>query len=266
MAKPSIFSSNYRKEVKRKRNRRIALIIIIILIVTGGGLFIIKKSDIKSMMQSFKSHKSEEKESKESPKDNTKDEKSEEKDKVEDKKEENKKIEATLPSNEQITLEIDKDNKIVSIESNNSNLESILNESSNKAVLYDKNEQTMALVDNLGNVSDITYKQYKSTRGSITTRENMLSGNSDFDWTRDPKFAGDNLIIYSSALPWFKDELYLWKYDITTGEHNTLSVQGSSLFGGSSVSIDEYVEGKGLKVIVNNVTYYVDDTGIVSGE
>ncbi|CDM69319.1 putative membrane protein [Clostridium bornimense] len=266
MAKPSIFSSNYRQEVKRKRNRRIALIIIIILIVTGGGLFIIKKSDIKSMIQSFKSHKSEVKESNESPKEASKDEKSEEKEEVADEKEENKKVDVTLPSNEQITLEIDKDNKILSIESNNSNLESILNNSSDKAVLYDTNEQTMALVDNTGNVTDITYKQYKSTKGSITTREGMLSSDSDFNWTRDPKFAGDNIIIYTSSVPWFKDELYLWKYDIATGEHNTLSVQGSSLFGGKNVSIDEYVEGKGLKVTVNNVTYYVDDTGKVSGE
>ena len=124
----------------------------------------------------------------------------------------------------------------------------------------------MALVDNTGNVTDITYKQYKSTKGNITTREGMLSSNSDFDWTRDPKFVGDNLIIYTSAVPWFRDELYLWKYDITTGEHDTVSVQGSSLFGGKSVSIDEYVEEKGLKVIVNNVTYYIDDTGNVSGE
>lgn len=263
MAKPSIFSSNYRKEVKRKRNRRIALIIIIILIVTGGGLFIIKKSDIKSMIQSFKSSKNEVKESNESPKDASEDEKSEEK---EEEVEENKKVEATLPSNEQITLEVDKDNKILSIESNNSNLQSILNDSSDKAILYDISEQTMALVDNTGNVTDITYKQYKSTKGRITTREAMLSGDSDFNWTRDPKFVGDNLIIYTSSLPWFTDELYLWKYDITTGEYDTLSVQGSSLFGGKNVSIDEYVEGRGLKVVVNNVTYYIDDTGKVSGE
>ena len=124
----------------------------------------------------------------------------------------------------------------------------------------------MALVDNTGNVTDITYKQYKSTKGSITTREGMLSSDSDFNWTRDPRFVGDNIIVYTSAVPWFRNELYLWKYDITTGEHNTLSVQGASLFGGASVSLDEYVEGRGLRVIVNNVTYYIDDTGKVSGE
>lgn len=113
-----------------------------------------------------------------------------------------------------------------------------------------------------GEVKDITYTQYVSTKGEINKREDVIAYRSDFVWMGTPKFIDDNTVIYKSFLPWFTTVNYIWIYDNTNNTYKTVWIN-NKLLGGGTIEILDKV-GDGIKVNVDGTDYKVTPNAIAT--
>jgi hypothetical protein len=90
-------------------------------------------------------------------------------------------------------------------------------------VIYESDTQTMILVTSDGVNKDITKQNYISSDGSVFSRENEIKKNPSYIWCTTPKFIDEDTIIYISQLPWFgKTEKYIWKFEISDLNHSNI--------------------------------------------
>lgn len=91
------------------------------------------------------------------------------------------------------------------------------------AVIYESDTQTMMLVTSDGVNKDITKQNYIASDGSVFFRENEIKKNPSYIWCTTPKFINEENIIYISQLPWFgKTEKYIWKIEISDLNHSNI--------------------------------------------
>ncbi|MCY6484439.1 hypothetical protein OW763_08820 [Clostridium aestuarii] len=271
MSKPSIFSKGYDEKMrKRKKRRRILIVAVIIIGVTYVLLF--NKNIGKNIAQGFKSEiekisekiiklknneapnsENEEKninEEKESKLDNVKKEevKGEIKEKV---KQETMSIK--LSNGEEINLIFIMNNGKKNYEDvNPKNIQYSISPSKNKVVLIEKNTQNMILIDEKGSKTDITKKQYISSKGTVFPKGDRLKINPNYIWNSYPKFLDDDNIIYFSQLPWFnkKEERFIWKYTISANKHEQYLESSSKEIFGKQIEYGNITKD-GLEVIVD---------------
>lgn len=260
MAKPSIFSNSYRKQMRRRKITSIILLAVAIFgiafltvdIIGKGSLF----SNLKNSLALITSSKEEEKIKEETPSENeTPSEKEAPQEKKEDANKDIKK-EINLNSNEKVSVVLSPDdNKIKDIEIDTNLYLKDINPSKVGAIVFNKNSQTLYYIDKDLNVRDITYKQYITTKGVKKTKENVLPSTPNFVWVGQPKFVSDNLIAYVSQVPWFETKLYLWGYNLADNTYKTL------LFNGKPISGDviefQSINEKGLAVSTGGNNYII---------
>lgn len=198
MSKPSIFSKNYEKRMKRRRLNIILILLIILCIGFFGGKYILNKKNI-NLLPDFTSKKQSE------PKKNEKTNKKT----SEEKKEETSSANVleytyTLKNNKPLKVEytVQGDKKEIKA-FKNENLESIeyaISPNKQNAVFVDKTDQSLILVDVNGNFTNITKPNISYNNGKKLTRK-ILETKQDYIWNAKPQFTSEGNIVYISDMP-----------------------------------------------------------------
>jgi hypothetical protein len=125
----------------------------------------------------------------------------------------------------------------------------------NQMVFLDKNTQTVYLIDKDGKSTDITYKKYVSKTRKVYEKSKILKTYADYIWVDSPKFLGENKILYISNIPWFgaNRSQYLWIYDIKS-ESYKYNLKGKKITLNG-------LKTKGYEVSVDGKLYYIDNNG-----
>lgn len=266
MPKPSMFSKDYDERMrKRKKIKRIFTMIVVSLVIIGTVLFMgnigksikmgIDKSnnkvDDKNVLENSDSKdKTISKEKEENKQQSTKTQKQNDN---KDQADTNKKTQVIkLSSGEEIKL-------IYSMVNNQRQYHEVLSKTiqysisptKKKVVLLEKNTQNITFVDEIGNVKDITKKEYVSTKGKVFSKDSILKDNPGYIWSSLPKFIGDDDIVYISQLPWFNkgEDKFIWRYTISTNVHKQMITEGGEI-SGREISYGKLLKD-GLEVIID---------------
>lgn len=257
MGKPSIFSRDYQKQMK-KRKKRITFTIFIVIIV---GVFV--TISMKGMMKNLSKDEGKLKSIITADKNNIKSTESKKMEATEQGKA--KKIEAY-----DIQLSNGKTASVVYETKNNdktfkqgvttdSNVLYNISPSGKKAILFDDKVQSMILVDINGNKEDVTNPQYTSTSGSIIEKNAQLSTQPNYIWCSSPRFIDDNNIAYISQLPWIgKTTKYVWIENLE--QKSNVWVEEIK---GEELKIEGLTD-KGLTVIEDGKTVFLKSNGSIS--
>lgn len=278
MGKPSIFSKDYEKGMrKRKQKIKLAVFISIVVIIFGvvsaKGIF--KNIGKDTSAQLAKIGKIKTAVFKGSSKDISKTKSTSDPSKNTSQNTDAKKTAADLQKNakdsEAYTVQLS-DGKNISavydIQNNNkvfkyispteSNIVYSISPSGNKMVIFDDKAQSIILLDTNGNKQDITDPQYIASDGTVITKNATLSQQSNYIWCSYPRFIDDNNIAYISNLPWIgKTTKYIWVENINNKTYSFVQgVQGDSLTLGK-------LTDKGLTVVEDGNTVFLTADGNV---
>ncbi|MGL5479221.1 MAG: hypothetical protein ACRDCB_09315 [Clostridium sp.] len=261
MSKPSIFSRDYEKRMK-KRKIRIALIIGVILIVGGALLynFKIKNMDFSNVRNKLQAWVDSDK--KEEPKAKAEDPKTQ----IEEKPVEEEKtfLEIELPNKEKIKVQYeveDNKGKVKEVE-DKKGYDFDVSPDKDEIIALDKN-QNMYLIklskEKDYKVTDITKKQYVSKNGTKFPKDTRLEADKNYKWHAEPKFINEDTIIYVSQLPFFGTSAtkeYVWIYDISSKEDKVIFK-----LSGKKIDIGDIKKDKGIEVNIDKNEYIIDDKG-----
>lgn len=261
MRKPSIFSSDYEKRMKKRRITIIALILAVIVICFG--VWLLGKNKVKltkkgksKIIDNIDSNKEKDKKVINEDIKNKDDKK-----KDEDKKSE-KGYDLTLSNGEKIKAmyEEDGEKKFKYILPLESKVIYDISPNGKNILIYDDKEQKIIWYDINGKENDATNEKYVSTNNSIIIeRENYLKSNPDYIWCEGPKFINDNNIAYVSKLPWLgKTSKYIWITNIEENTHFHISS-----IEGEDIKFDKITD-KGLLVIVDGKDIYLNANGTIT--
>jgi len=279
MSKPSMFSKDYKKDVK-KRRRKIALLIIVPII----GLTIFLVTDFKTMINSgisikngiynILTNKSKGKESSvvkvvKTPqvvKSQPDEQKSKELQAAAALKEKEKAalkdemFALILSDGQKISIEFNgvAAQKTIKGVTNATNISYDISPSKKSMVIQSKTNQDMVYV-NVNKISkDITKKVYQSSKGEMISKEAILQSHKTYLWSITPKFIDEDNIAYVSELPWINDKgvQYIWKVNLKSNEH----IQVNSAATGQSITFNK-ITSKGLEALIDGKMMYVTSTG-----
>jgi len=246
--KPSIFSKDYNRYVKKKR--RIKLIILIVVLAILCSFFVLRfgiKTYFDNIINSPAKPKTEE---------TTKQNETVQKQKPAETENKFKEIKLSdsLTVKVGLTTEgtVTKYNGILT-EGLNSSFD--ISQAGNQMVYLDKDTQTVYLIDKDGKSTDITYKKYVSKNKTVYEKTKVLKTNTDFIWADTPKFLGEGKILYISNVPWFgtNRRQYLWIYDIKTNEYKH-NLKGNSI-------VLNGLKDKGYEINIDDKLIYLDNDG-----
>lgn len=253
MAKPSIFSKDYDRLMKKRRRKVYTIIVFCILISTLSAIYIINGginfSEVKSRLQAWVDSGKEIEDDNDQSIDPIQEEKSEE---VEPQIEI---FETNIGENAiKVSLEIDKNGN----EFFNEVIEGDITISPNKTQLLtmDSN-QNIFLINVNKDINDITKKDYASTTGDIYSKDLILQQYQGYVWHKTPRFIDENKIVYISNLPYFSkaSSEYLWIYDKENQQHRTIwSTKGNQINLGA-------ISEKGLEINIDGKIKYVTTNG-----
>ncbi|MBU5485390.1 hypothetical protein KQI86_13790 [Clostridium sp. MSJ-11] len=248
MGKPSIFSKDYEKKMKKRRIRIIGTFLAILFIVVGAWFY--RRADIKNILSKNKinTEKNKEDNKKTLTTDNGDKNKENKESKEEIKKEEGYDFKLSDGENLKVIYEInDKDKKFKYIHPLDSKTIYDISPSAKLMTIYDPKVQRIYRMNIEGKVEDITNPRYTSTNGEFSiTREEHLKANPDYIWCSSPKFIDENNIAYVSQLPWFnRSKQYIWIVNLQNNTHRYVqNVEGND------IKLDRLNE-EGLGIIVD---------------
>lgn len=266
MGKPSIFSKEYEKRMKkRRRNIAVVCFIILALIVSVSVKFTYNpinyasiKADIQAWIDSDTTLKS--------PESNLED--NNENIQEEYIKEENEEPEEPVKESININLISGKVATIVYIDENGekkfTDLEDVDDgvtfdiSPSGKQMIIADTDSTIVLYNIDGTNKVISKNEYVSSSGSVFTKEATLQSQPEYLWNANPKFISEEKVIFVTNRPYFGSAAvnkYLWITDIISEADTVLWDLKSP-----NIEIGEKEE-KGIKVTVNGNIYYIDENG-----
>lgn len=259
MGKPSIFSREYNRKMKRRKRLKTVTLMIIAVISVLLILLVLKGPSFARWVNS----KINSSNSPVNPKD---------KDKTEETKPDKqeaavieKSIKVTLSDNSEIGLvyeEKDGIKKFKYVTPSEKNTEYTISPSEKSIVVRDSNTQELLYYDVEGVKKNLTLESYYAgTLNKDFPKDDILKETPDYLWHGTPVFIDDNTLAYTSQLPWFtrKKILYVWLIDISTGKHRAVD-----RLNGEILKFDR-VEDKGLKVVIDNdKIYYLSADGTIS--
>ena len=269
VAKPSMFSKDYDKKMKRRKRRKGFFIVLLIILLVSIPIVVVTNKEFINMEKYI---------SKNVNKENSNDEKiiEEKKDIDEEKKEEvvnnieniehvakftteEEIIKISEKENLSIFVEYKDDNKRIKDIKGNENIEYDIDEEGKNAILYNKLNQDITLVDRDLNLKNITRQEYVSTFKEVFSRENVVKNNKGYIWQKNPRFIDENNIAYLSELPWINEgnNLYVWIYNIKDNTHIRIS---DSRIVGKNIEVKESNK-KGIKVKIDDKEYLIDSLG-----
>lgn len=276
MSKPSIFSKDYAKEMKRRKRN---IFLLIILPIIGLSIFLITDFDgllnkgisMKRGINNILLNKS---------KDNTKDEKdkvvevplkTEQSIKAPPKAEVSKVPQAAVTNIEIFPVSLS-DGQTINIEYTISGTEKIIKGVSDaKEITYDispskkaiviqskKNQDMIYLHSNKINI-DITKKTHTSTKGKSFSKAEHLIKHPKYLWSVTPKFIDEDNIVYVSELPWINEDAvqFIWKVNLKDKTH--VQVKPAS---GKSITFKNLTT-KGLETVIDGTEVFVTPLGKV---
>ncbi|GKU28663.1 hypothetical protein [Clostridium folliculivorans] len=254
MGKPSIFSKEY--ERKMKRRKRLVSILILVAIVIGALAFTATKinfnNDIKNKVSSiFKSKTNKdksttsndkvinEKETATKPKDDSNKDSNKQSDSnaskdtsknnnEEKKQDEDKYIEVTLGSGTVSKVfydEVAGAKKYKYLDPIDGGVTFDISPSQSSILINEVNTQQLKVIGSDGQQKEITKASYVTKDGRTFSRESIMKQYPGYLWSVNGKFIDDNHVAYVSQLPWFGvPDLYsyIWIVDINSGEHKAL--------------------------------------------
>lgn len=261
MGRPSIFSSQYEKQLKRKKRIKRATIflavciaIVVIIRVYLGINF--KGANFKEMAAKFQTS---------TTKKDTNTSKShgvviKSKTKTDTKKSVDKTTNIQLTNDKQVIVTYGDNKKIKSVNLNGLDGEYNISPSAQSVIIYQKSGQNIFYIDSKGTASDITYKTYSSTSGMSFSKDDVLKNNPNYVWCASPKFIDDNTIAYISQVPWFdnRPDKYIWRINLTDKSY------GNTNLHGNDVKINDVSADKGIQIVTDGNTQYMKADGTVS--
>lgn len=279
MRKPSIFSRDYEKEVKKRRMRIFLLAIVpliglTIFLITDFDVLMNKGISMKKGINNILLNKSKE-DAKDIENKTSKEKKEELVEKNESaEKPKDSKVESSekLVADNEIFVVLLSDGQEISITYNLSagekNIESVsdtknisydISPSKKALVIQSKINQDMIYVDESKVSKDITKKTHKSSKGKVFPKQDKLKENPNYIWSVRPKFIDEDRIVYVSELPWMNAAAaqYIWKVNLKDNVHTQVKPTK-----GKSITFKN-ITAKGLETIIDGNAFYVTSTGKV---
>ena len=259
--KPSMFSKNYRKELKQRRIKRMVLLATVIVVI-GIAIISYNKGDV--LVKNYFSRDGKNSPLNEEAEGKT-DELSEnitgegEKGPIEESNEENSEItfEAKLNSGKSVVVELkDQENKkIISNIICPESVTGVISKTSEKGLIIDEGTQDIYIVDTSEQLISITNPQYIATSNEIFTKESVLQYNPSYKWVERAAFIDDTYVAYSSQLPWINEggDRYLWIVNINDKTHRGYyNIKGKDFRFGEATSEGINIEIDGKSLVVNS--------------
>ena len=258
MRKPSIFSRDYEKQMK-KRRRRIALISIL-------GIFFIGFLFIKIAMSSINMEILRNKvqnwinEDKVITEEDTTD--IEEENNLEEetpKEPESKTMDLVVKEGVVLKAEYEDVNGVVKfkgIKDAPSNIYYTLNPDKTLVLTIDEN-QDMKIFNVDTKEANITKDSYTAPNGEVFNKATVLQTYSGYLWNMEAKFIDNTTVAYISNVPYFGYDLnkYIWIVKLTDNSHTTLWNSK-----GKEIKIGD-IQEKGLEVTIDGNVKYINSSG-----
>lgn len=270
MAKPSIFSRDYERKMKKRRRRVIFLIVIIcVVILTVTIKTVVPNIDFSNMrakLQEWVDSGRSEEDIKDEPViyDEESNTQQEEEDIVVEP--ENQYIDLVVSEDTSLKatyIEEDGVKKFTEVESKEGYSYDI-SPTANRVIITTPN-QDLKLFNIDGTNKVITKDVHVDTRGVAYLKYQVLEQMPNFIWNTQVKFINDETIIYISEMPYFGQNLvdkYLWikNVDTFTSPEYPNDVMITSIVG-NNITIGSVQSDKGIEVNVDGVIYYINANG-----
>lgn len=270
MAKPSMFSKDYDKKMRKRKRRKGFFIVLLIILLVSIPIVVFSNKELinmeKYMSKNEKEQDSNYKKTVEEKKEIDEEKKEEavnnnigNKKDIEKEKIEEKIIKISEKENISIFLEYKDDKKKIKDIKGNENIEYDIDDNGNSAILYNKSNQSITLMDRDLNLKDITRHEYVSTFNEAFPKESVMKNNMGYIWQKSPRFIDENRIVYLSELPWINEEnnLYVWIYNIKDNTHMMIS---DNRLVGKNIQFEEKNK-EGIKVKNDDKEYLIDSLG-----
>jgi len=267
LSKPSIFSKEYEKKMKRRKRNTIAILILIIAVISAVVIkFIYVPIDFGNIRQNIQAWiDSDTATIPQETVQNTEQNSSEEENSTpetigEVKQPEEQFIDITLKNGNSV--------KAVYIEENGQKVFKEL-KGADDGITYDispaKTQMLICDTDlqitlyNIDGSSKVISKdKYVSKNGGVFTKEATLASQPQYLWNANPKFLNEESIIFVTNRPYFGTaavKQYVWISNYNTGTDTVLwKIQGLKAEIGSK-------NEKGVAVTVDGVNYYISQDG-----
>ncbi|WP_294134591.1 hypothetical protein [uncultured Clostridium sp.] len=230
MAKPSIFSRDYEKIMRKRKKRRNIIVLLSVLILTVS--IIIIKYDMQKISATFKNIAF------------------------------SKELRLSNFRTENINLPIDDYIVTLKVVGNNDNLEIVdikcdkdlisIDINKDRVLIIDDN-QKIYLINAKKEIIDLTLDEYATQSGERVSRSEMLNNNSNYLWHTNGKIVNDEKIAYVTNIPEFNGELQQC-IAVVTVDDNTHNINES--LKGDSVKLYKSDEN-GLKVEIDGNIMYI---------
>lgn len=264
MAKPSIFSKDYERKMK-KRKIKITIGVILAAIITGILIYKLKIEDmdfsnVRSKLQAWVDSDSTNNNNKpETPKEIV-EEAPPKQEEVKEEAPKKKELEVKLSKNDTIKCEYEeKDNKkeFIGIE-DKKGISYDISPDKQMILVLDK-DQNLKIIDIDGKIKDITRKEYISTKREKYPKDVMLNKYKGYIWHSQAKFIDNENIAYVSNLPYFGSaakKQYIWIYNL---KNETQKIVPKS--GGKNIEFGKVVDKKGIEVKIDKTEYILNNKG-----
>jgi len=256
--KPSMFSKDYRRQLKLRRIKYMVVFLIVVIIIGISGLVISSKEGILAIKNFFVSQ---------SPKENNNESINNENDNKENLENENIVEEKPIKTSSEIVLQSgkkvtanyeEKDGvKRISTIDSEAQVKYSISPSQEMILILDEQAQDMYILNSKEELTNITNQQYVSTSNEVFKKENVLSYNPSYKWVESAQFIDNTHVAYSSSLPWLNnsDDRYLWIFNMENNKH-----QGYYNVKGKTFQVGQITE-KGLTIFLDGKEIIVDKDG-----
>lgn len=236
MKKPSIFSKDYEKQLKRMRRNRIlgwsisiiVLTILVVLIIkpsymTSNLLKHIYKDDNSAKEKNPKNMESNNKNKIEAQKEKLKEKELKKEPKVEEKKSHDTEFKLKEGLIIKAKIEEIKGEKTFKEIGKVEGLSYQLNKNKKIALVFNSKIKDMYLIYTDGKFTDITRKIHYTNKGAKIDKDKWMSSVPNFIWVEKPIFFNEK-VFYLSKLPNLSNKYryFIWIYDIKRNSHYCL--------------------------------------------
>ncbi|MBE6053689.1 MAG: hypothetical protein E7212_07210 [Clostridium sartagoforme] len=262
MRKPSIFSRDYERQM-RKRRKKIAIISVFAVLVIGILFFKIAMSSInvETLRNKVQNWIDEDKKDVEDDIVQIEEDKEQEDTTQEEtpKEPESKTMDLIVKDGIILKAEYEENNggiKFKGIKDVPTNIYYTLNPDKNLVLTIDEN-QDMKIFNVEAKEANISKDTYTAPNGEKFNKASILQTYNGYIWNKDAKFITNTKLVYISNVPYFGYDLnkYIWVVDLNDSSHKTLWNSK-----GKEISFGEIKE-KGLEVTIDGNVKYVNSNG-----
>lgn len=271
MSKPSIFSKEYERKMKRRKRNTIAILVLIIVVISAVALkFTYAPIDFSNIRQNIQAWidsdtSSIPQETVQNTEESTSEEVSSEQEVAEEEKEpEEQFMDISLVSGNSakaVYIEDENGQKVFKeLQGADEGVTYDISPAKTQMLVCDTNAQiTLYNID--GSSKIISKDQYVSKSGGVFTKEATLASQPQYLWNVNPKFLNEESIIFVTNRPYFGTaavKQYLWITNYNNGTDTILwQIQGTKAEIGSK-------EEKGVAVTVDGASYYIGQDGVIT--